>query len=67
MYFVYPMFSEICIATISKLLLKYVVYTELTVVRVQSQCKYLLRIYICFGRSKPEDRDRFCPRKVVVC
>jgi len=49
-------FGEICVATFSKLLLKYIVFTNVTQVLVKSQCKLLLCSEICFGRSKPENR-----------
>lgn len=39
MHFVYLMFSEICLAMFSKLLLKYGVFTNLTLISVDSRRK----------------------------
>jgi len=49
------MFSEICVAIFSKLLLESVVFTNLTVIRIEPQCKQWLCCNICCGTSKLEE------------
>ena len=55
MGFCFGMFSEICIATFSKPLLKSVVFTNLTVTRIEPQGQQLLCCNICFGTTKLEE------------
>jgi len=49
------MFSEVCVAIFSKLLLKSVVLTNLTVIRLERQCKQWLCSDICCGKSRLEE------------
>jgi len=49
------MFSEICVAIFSKLLWKSVVFTNLTVERIEPQCKQWLCCNICCGTGRLEE------------
>jgi hypothetical protein len=62
----YGMFSEISIAIFSKLLLKTVVFTNLTVIRIEPQRKQLLCCNVCFGTSKLEEGTDPAPETYSV-